>query len=248
MATRDEMAVSFGAAAAEYRAGRPEYPAEAVRWLIERVDPATGRIADVGAGTGKLTRAVIAAGASAVVAVDPDPVMLAALREELPDVPTMEGTAENLPFDDASLDAVILGQAWHWVEPVTGSLEVGRVVRAGGTLGLIWNIRDTSVEWVNRLTEIMHRSNAEILIDEGGPVVSDPFGELEQSSWSWTRAMTRDDLFSMARSRSYMITADVEERAAVEQRLHELFDELGVVDDATIDMPYVTTAFRARRN
>ena len=99
------------------------------------------RVADVGAGTGKLTRAVAATGAE-VVAIDPDPAMLATLRDAVPGVPTFLGTAEALPLPDAGLDAIVLGQAWHWVEPVAGSREVGRALRSGGVLGLIWNVRD----------------------------------------------------------------------------------------------------------
>ena len=118
------------------------------------------RVADVGAGTGKLTRAAVELGAE-VVAVDPDPKMLAVLRENVHGVPTFVGSAESLPLPDASVDAVLLGQAWHWVEPRAGSAEVGRVLRSGGVLGLVWNIRDESVPWVARMTRIMHGSYAE---------------------------------------------------------------------------------------
>lgn len=239
------MARSFGAAAEAYQAGRPSYPAEAVGWMLEPVGTSP-RVADVGAGTGKLTRVVRDLGAD-VVAVDPDPGMLAALSAELPDVRTFEGTAEHLPFDAGALDAVVLGQAWHWVEPVAGSAEIGRVVRAGGVLGLIWNIRDTDVDWVRRLGEIMHLSNAEIMIDEGGPVVANPFAVVEKRVWRWARPMTRAQLFALARSRSYLITAAPEELTRIEGGLGELFDEIGAVGEQVVDLPYVTSAFRAVR-
>src|SRR6218665_193187 len=155
-----EMATSFGAEAGHYEAGRPEYPFEAVAWMLEPMPAGSRRIVDVGAGTGKLTRVLAAAPDAEIVAVDPDASMLAALRKAVPGVPTFSGTAESLPLPDAGVDAVVLGQAWHWVDPVAASAEIGRVTRSGGVLGLIWNLRDERADWVRRLTEIMHGSNA----------------------------------------------------------------------------------------
>ncbi|KAA9110149.1 class I SAM-dependent methyltransferase [Microbacterium rhizomatis] len=249
MASREDMSTSFGRMVGEYEAGRPGYPLAAVAWMLE---PATItgnplRAADVGAGTGKLTRVLAETGAD-VIAVDPDADMLAALRAELPDVPTLAGTAEQIPVPDGSLDAVVLGQAWHWVDPVAGSAEVGRTLRPGGVLGLVWNIRDDRAEWVARMTEIMHQSNAEIMMSEGGPRVTAPFGPLEEARFEWSRPMTADRLLAMARSRSYLITATADDRARIEGDLLDLFDELPELSSGgEIELPYVTRAFRAVR-
>jgi SAM-dependent methyltransferase len=244
----DERATSFGAQAGSYEVGRPEYPFDAVAWMLERMPEGSRRIADVGAGTGKLTRALVAAPEAEVVALDPDPVMLAALRDAIPGVPTFVGSAERLPLPNASLDAVVLGQAWHWVEPAAGSVEIGRVVRTGGVLGLIWNIRDERQEWVRRLTEIMHGSAAEEMLAAGDPVVDAPFGPLEQELWEWMRPMTRAQLHSMATSRSYVITASADEKERIRRDMDALFDELGLDDSGVIELPYVTRAFRAIRS
>ncbi|MBO0979272.1 class I SAM-dependent methyltransferase [Microbacterium sp. SD291] len=244
----DERATSFGAEAGSYEAGRPEYPFEAVAWMLETMPEGVRRIADVGAGTGKLTRALANAPDAEVVAIDPDPTMLAALRDRVPGIPTFAGTAEHLPLPDASVDAVVLGQAWHWVDPVAASAEIGRAVRPGGVLGLIWNIRDERADWVRRLTEIMHSSPAENMVNgPHGPQVSEPFGELESGSWEWNRAMSRTELHQMAFSRSYLITAAEDERTLIRRRMDDLFDELGL-GDGTIDLPYITTAFRTTRS
>lgn len=248
MTGRDVRATSFGSEADAYEAARPDYPFEAVAWMLERLPHGARRIADVGAGTGKLTRVLTEAPDAEVVAIDPDPAMLAKLRATVPGVPTFTGTAESLPLPDASLDAVVLGQAWHWVEPVTASAEVGRVVRAGGTLGLIWNTRDNRVEWVRRLTAIMHASAAEELLDGDGPTVAAPFGALERERWEWVRPMTRAQLHRMADSRSGLITASEEERRSIHAAMDDLFDELGVDGGATVDLPYVTRAYRSLRD
>jgi SAM-dependent methyltransferase len=249
MASREEMSTSFGQMAGAYEVGRPDYPAEAVAWMLTPVTVAGEpiRVADVGAGTGKLTR-LIATVTDEVVAVDPDEAMLAQLHETMPGTPTILGTAEATALPDASLDAVLLGQAWHWVDPLAGPAECGRVLRPGGVLGLIWNIRDETVPWVRRLTEVMHGSQAEEMLAAGDPIVGTPFGPLERKDWHWIRPMTRTTLLTMARSRSFLITAPDEVRASIESGLTGLFDEIGAIGDAVVDVPYVTQAYRALRS
>lgn len=253
MASREEMSTSFGRVAAVYEAGRPEYPAEAVEWMLapvaSRAHPV--RVADVGAGTGKLTRALREAGAEAV-AIDPDAGMLDQLRSAVPGVPTFVGTGERLPLPDGAVDAVVFGQAWHWVDPAAASVECGRVLRPGGVLGLVWNVRDESVEWVAELTRIMKPSSAEQFVrrfaaDGSNAEIRDPFGPPDAAEWAWVRPMTRDALLAMVRSRSYVITAAPDERARIEAGIAALFDEIGAVGDAVVDMPYRTTARRARK-
>jgi len=242
-----ERATSFGSETGSYEKGRPEYRPDAVAWLLEPLPEGDKAVVDIGAGTGKLTRAVLALGGTGVTAVDPDPKMLDALREKTPGVEAVTGTAEALPLADAVADAATLGQAWHWVDPVAASAEIGRVVRPGGVLGLIWNVRDDRTEWVRRLTEIMGGSAAEEMIGDNAVRVAAPFGELEERRWEWARDMTRAELHAMASSRSMIITSPPEEKARIAQAMDDLFDELGLVEGATLSMPYVTAAYRAIR-
>jgi SAM-dependent methyltransferase len=248
MAGREELSRSFGAVADVYESGRPGYPSEAVAWMLApvRAEGRVLRVADGGAGTGKLARAAVEFGAQ-VVAVDPDAAMLAQLRERVHGVPTFVGSAERMPLPAASLDALLYGQAWHWVDPTAAAPEAARVLRAGGVLGLIWNIRDEREPWVRRLTAIMKGSHAEEMLAAGDPPVGRPFGDLERARWRWSQPMTRDALFAMARSRSHVITASAQERARIEDGLELLCDEIGAVGDDTVELPYVTNAFRALR-
>lgn len=246
MASREEMSTSFGAAAGVYESGRPEYPREAVEWLLAPVRSGERalRVADVGAGTGKLTRTLVEAGAE-VVAIDPDPHMLATLRGNVHAVPTFVGTGERMPLPDASLDAVTFGQAWHWVDPDPASREVARVLRSGGVLGLIWNVRDERVDWVERLTAIMHGSAAEAMIAEGGPEARHPFSSFARRTWEWKRPITRPEFLDMVASRSCIITAEPAERERILREVGELYDEVG--GGGGVALPYRTEAFRAVR-
>lgn len=233
-------ATSFGQHAGAYDRGRPDYPAEAVAWMLEGVG---SEVVDVGAGTGKLTRVVQATG-RVVVAVDPDAAMLAALSSREPSIRTLVGTAERLPLADDSADAIVVGQAWHWVDVAPASQEAGRVLRPGGTLGLIWNIRDRSEPWVAEFAQMMESSAGEDLVEGPGPRVAEPFGELEAATFSWTRELSAEQLGELVSSRSSIIAASAADRAAILAEVHEL---AGRVSDGhgMLRMPYVTHVFRA---
>lgn len=223
-----------------YERARPGYPAAAIEWLL----PGSGsKVLDVGAGTGKLSAQLSRAG-HVVLAVDPDPAMLAVLSRRLPAVATAVGSAEDLPIDDLAVDAVTFGQSWHWVDPVLASHEAARVLRPGGRLGLFWNIRDESMEWVAELSAIMQSSAAEGMLAAGPPQVAAPFTALEHATWQWTSTLTVDGLVDLAASRSYVIALDNEERGRVLEAVHLLGER--VADAAgSIHLPYRTHGFRA---
>lgn len=243
MSARDDALAGrrFGDAAAEYEAGRPEYPTEAVGWLIRDAT----QVADIGAGTGKLTAALVRAGTD-VVAVEPDAGMLTALEREVPQARAVLGTAEALPLPDASVDAVVFGQAWHWVDVDVASAEAGRVLRPGGALGLIWNVRDSSVDWVRALGGIMKGSAAEAMILDDAVRVAAPFEVLERREWQWRRPMTVDQIVAMAASRSYVIALEPDERTEVLRGVRTLLaTHPDTAGRDTLDLPYTTAAFRA---
>lgn len=235
----DDKALSFGSAAGAYDRARPEYPAEAVAWFLP---DGPKQVADVGAGTGKLTGVLAAAGHD-VTAIEPDAQMLDALRGRLPGIHALIGTGEQIPLGDASVDAVTFGQAWHWVDPQLASPEAARVLRPGGSLGLFWNLRDESVDWVHELSEVMHPSTAETMIAESGVVVTAPFGEPEHVTFDWTLDFDADGLVDLAASRSYVITETPERRARILDGVRTLAER--VADSSgRVAMPYRTHVYR----
>jgi SAM-dependent methyltransferase len=152
----------FARAADAYEHGRPGYPPAAVEHLCEALGIGPGRaVLDLAAGTGKLTRLLVPTGAELVV-VEPVGEMRAALARALPGATALAGTAEDIPLPADSVDAVVAGSAFHWFHGDESLAEIHRVLRPGGRLGLLWNVRDESVPWVAELTAIMepHRGSA----------------------------------------------------------------------------------------
>jgi ubiquinone/menaquinone biosynthesis C-methylase UbiE len=229
------LAASFDRAAGVYERSRPGYPAALVDWLLRDAPEA---VADVGAGTGKLTR-LLAARVPTVHAVDPSPRMLDQLRAAVPTADVLVGSAEAIPLPDASVDLVAVAQAWHWVDPERALPEVRRVLRPGGALVLVWNQRDPDVPWVAALTEAMRPTHGDRFLETGAL----PEGEVERFVTTWELPFDRAGLHELVDSRSAVITADAPERAAIHAAVDAVLDahpEAGGV------MPYRTLGFRIR--
>jgi SAM-dependent methyltransferase len=243
---RQARAVSFGAVADAYERGRPPYPPEAIDWLL----PAgAARVLDLGAGTGKLTRQVSDRGLD-VTAVEPSEGMREQLRRVVPGVRALAGSAERIPLPGRSVDAVLVAQAWHWVDPVVAVPEVARVLRPGGLLGLLWNIRDERAGWVAELGAALRRSDGPQSASNtvsSAPPVGPPFSPVERHDVEWVHHISPDALIDMVASRSYVITLPTAGRAALlgeVRRLTQTHPALAGADD--IALPYVTRCWRAR--
>src|SRR4051812_24312774 len=123
-----------------YVRGRPDFPPAAIDWLLGDLALGPGKtVIDLGAGTGKFTRLLIETGA-VVIAVEPSATMLERLARDLPGVAALRGTAQAIPLTEASIDAVVCAQAFHWFASAAALAEIRRVLKPGGMLGLIWNI------------------------------------------------------------------------------------------------------------
>jgi SAM-dependent methyltransferase len=143
-------AVGFARSAEDYERARPGYPRAAVAWLLSRI-AAGASVLDLAAGTGKLTRPLIDAGLE-VVAVEPVEEMRAALPAG---ARVVDGTAEAIPLDDCSVDAVTVGQAFHWFDGEAALAEIQRVLRPDGLLALFWNRRLESDPVNRRISELL---------------------------------------------------------------------------------------------
>ena len=235
-----DRSLSFGAQAAAYERGRPSYPPEAIDWLLQ---PSASTVLDLGAGTGKLTTRLVERGLD-VIAVDPIAEMLEVLSASLPDTPALLGTAEDIPLDDDSVDAVLVAQAWHWFDPRRAISEVVRVLRPGGRLGLVWNTRDERLGWVKDLGDIIDRE-----YDPRGTTLPAPFADVRHHQVEWTNYLTPQALIDLVASRSYCITSPAEVRTRTLDRVRELLTTHPALASAPgVALPYVTVCLRATLN
>jgi SAM-dependent methyltransferase len=237
--TWTQQALSFGSAASAYERGRPSYPPDAIDWLLP---PGARTVLDLGAGTGKLTARLVERGLD-VVAVDPIAEMLEVLSASLPDTPALLGTAEEIPLADNSVDAVLVAQAWHWVDPARAVPEAARVLRPGGRLGLVWNTRDERLGWVKDLGRIIGHEHDPFTHQVPLPA---PFKGVQRHQVEWTNYLTPQAVIDLVASRSYCITSPTEVRDRTLERVRELLNTHPALAHSTgLAMPYVTVCIRA---
>lgn len=252
MGVHDVAETGFGAGAEAYERGRPSYPDDVVRWLAAQLGIASGsRVVDVAAGTGKLTRLLTGLGAD-IVAVEPVAAMRSKLEESVEGVEVIDGTAEALPFDDASIDAVTVAQAFHWFDGPAALAEIGRVLRPGGGLGVVWNERDSREPWVDELSQLIRwdergrwRVPYTLEIDWGMRLTEfgGPFTAPERYDTRHLHPMDPDTLVNRVLSTSYLASLPGAEQAELADRVRALVAPLG----EHFDLPYVTVAWATSR-
>lgn len=246
--------MSFGAVAEAYERGRPSYPSDAVAWLI---GDKPCRVLELGAGTGKLTRQLLAHGHQ-VVATDPDPAMLDVLTRELPEVHTILGSAEDIDLPDQSVDVVVAAQSYHWFDPDRALPEVARLLRPGGRFAIAWNERDNRIPWVKRLGTLIAPSQqtSEDQTGSDQTSVSEPHDPTEDLAWSELFIGVEESLFKsrqhldrntiadLVLSCSQISTLDDDARGQILQAVLALYDDYGRGMDG-MQLPYFTCCYRA---
>ena len=228
----------------------------AARWAVE---PARGlRVLDLGAGTGKLTATLLALGAD-VTAVEPDPAMLAELRRAMPDVRALSGSAEAIPLPDASVDAVVAGNAMHWFDMAVAGPEIARVLAPGGILAGLWNAVDDRVDWVAGLALVSgsaaigprdtpaswRAETAEMHLPKTGDAAR--FGSPEQAEFAHEQRRTADSLVATLATRAGMLVMPDEEREATLGRIRAFLAARPETADGEFALPMLTCVLRVRR-
>jgi SAM-dependent methyltransferase len=222
--------VGYARAVGAYQRGRPGYPPAAVNFLAERLRLGPGRtIVDLAAGTGKLTRPLLATGAE-VVAVEP----VAEMRAALPaGARAVDATAEVMPLTAASADAVAVAQAFHWFDGDAALAEIHRVLRSGGALALVWNRRRMDDPLNQAIEELIapHRGRKSAFHTDAWRVAferTELFGPLEKRVFPHQQSLDADGLADRIASVSFIAALDAKERAKVLQAVRDLAGADGV--------------------
>lgn len=241
--------LTFGAHADAYERARPEWPEEAARWLV----PEDAQlVVELGAGTGKLTRAVAALGVR-VVAVEPDPRMLAVLRGL--GLEGVEGSAEAIPFGDGVADGVVTGSALHWFDLDAALPEFHRVLRPGGRLGFGWNHRDERHPTTAAMSAAIYASRPSGQTSgwrrrnwPAAVVAGDFFRDVEQTVFPHVHELPREALDDHLTSYSGLAAVDEMARARVFERVAAILDaDSSLHDGDRLRLPFVVHAYRATR-
>jgi SAM-dependent methyltransferase len=247
---------SFGTAAVAYAEHRPDYARAAVRWTLER-SPGE-RVLDLGAGTGKLAGALFAQGLD-VIAVEPDAAMLTELRRALPAVRALPGRAEAIPLPDASVDAVLAGNAMHWFDMDVAGPEIARVLTPGGILAGLWNVVDDRVDWVAGLARVSgsavvgprdtptswRTETAGMLLPETALALR--FGSPERAEFAHGQRRTADSLVATLATRAGMLVMPEQERQATLGRIRAFLASRRETARGEFVLPMLTCALRVQR-
>lgn len=246
-------ATGFASGADTYAKGRPDYPAALSAWLHGTLRLGPGRaVADLGAGTGKFTGLLAATGTS-VTAIEPVDAMRARLAASLPGVSALAGSAEAIPLPDASLDALVCAQAFHWFSTPAALAEIRRALKVGGRVGLVWNVRDESVPWVAALTAIMAAHEGDAPRYHTGAwrrlFPADGFGPLHEEAFAHGHTGTPDRVvLDRVLSVSFIAALAEPEREKVATRVRDLIARTPeLAGRAEVTFPYRTHAYWCER-
>jgi SAM-dependent methyltransferase len=246
VATRAERASSFGAIAEDYDRLRPAPPDEAISWLLP---DGCATAVDLAAGTGLVSRA-LAGRVERVVAIEPDPRMAAVLRARSAEVRVLRGVGEAIPLAAASVDAVLISSAWHWLNASLAIPELARVLREGGRLCVLRSGLDQETGWLRDARRPDRSGRDEQLRDTSGRYQDLPstgqFGNVARESFSFTRTMSAGEFTDLMATYSALITASETERAEDLARVRSELDRL-FPGGGPIEVPMRTRCWRADR-
>jgi SAM-dependent methyltransferase len=237
-------AAGFGSAADVYERARPSYPPEAIDWLLMRTGAGLDdTIVDLGAGTGKLTRLLVPSGAR-IIAVEPLPEMRALIGAG----EAIDGTAEAIPLADGAAALVTVAQAFHWFDLDRALPEIHRVLRPGGCLALVWNMRDLEDPVQRGVEDLLAPYRGRLRAQREGkwraPFAASPlFGDPETAEFRYEQSFTADDLQDRVASTSFVAAMSEEERRPLLDQVRALVADR----DEPFPFPYVTEVIVSRR-
>jgi SAM-dependent methyltransferase len=227
---------AFGTAADAYATGRPSYPRDAVEWALA---PEARTVLDLAAGTGRLTSRLLELGLD-VIAVEP----LAEMRAHIPApaVP-LDGSAEDLPLDDGSVDAVLVGQAFHWFDVPRATAEMRRVLRPSGTIGLFWNMLDDGEPWIDEFCDLVEAEErfSRLDPDQGPPYDVDGLTTPERHLFRHVERYDVERLLAFVLSRSQTILSTDDKREQLVEGIRR------IAPPGVFDVPLVCEAWRGVR-
>ena len=251
MSVDPRAASGFADVAHAYAQGRPSYPAEAIDHIVASFQlNETSSVLDLAAGTGQLSRLFRMRGRR-VFAVEPASAMRARIAADLPDVTIVGGTAEAIPLADGAVDAVVIGEAFHWFDTASATAEIARVLRPEGGVALLWNTptwTNETTHWLKDFRQLVtHRKQAAGDYPAGDGRWRDEimhtglFTDLQYAEFHHTQTLEPAQFLALVTSWSWIANLDAQQRQAA------LDDVAALVErEHRVEIPYRTDLYLAR--
>ena len=244
----------FSQNAVLYQQARPNYPQAIVEWLKQDLAlTADSRIADLGAGTGKFIP-YLQQVSSHLTAIEPIEEMLQQLQHRFPEVKTKQADSQNLSFPNEYFDAIICAQSFHWFADHASLDEIYHVLKPQGSLGLIWNQRDTEIDWVAAIANLIapfegdtpryHKGDWQQALD-----THTQFQLIGKSQFQFEHiGIVEHVVIQRILSTSFIATASPIDKAMLRHELEKIINTyLDLQLDEEIAFPYITHAYHYQK-
>ncbi len=250
--TIDPRAASgFAGVAEDYERGRPSYPPAAIDRIADHLGLTTAStVLDLAAGTGQLS-ILLQPRVGRIIAVEPAAAMRERIEARLPQARVLDGTAEAIPLDDREVDAVVVGEAFHWFQTQAAAEEIARVLMPQGGIALLWNTPTWTVEttpWLEDFRAVVARHKRAAGEYPAGAATWRPklertglFDDLTHVELAHAQTLDQAGFLAQVRSWSWVANLEHVRREAVLEQVRKL-----VQHHVEIVIPYRTDLHLAR--
>lgn len=243
----------FSSAAELYQQVRPNYPQAIVTWLKDELNIHPDAVAiDLGSGTGKFLH-YLKQVTSNIIAVEPIPAMLEQLKIVHPEVKTLQASSHQIAQSTHSVDAILCAQSFHWFAERQTLQEMHRLLKPQGHLGLVWNQRDISVDWVKALADYIAPFESDTPRFHSNQW-QNVFQQQELFEFQSLSTFTQHQVGSVEQvvskrllSTSFIAAMSAADQAKMKTAFESIvFEHTGLMPHDEVSFPYITYAYHYR--
>lgn len=228
---------------------RPTYPDSVVEYLLYVVGLKKAIVADIGAGSGILTKQIMSK-VSRIYAIEPNSSMRKACEKNcaLDKCIIVDGCAEDTNLQDKSVDFITVAQAFHWFDKELAKTEFKRILKTGGKVILIWNAKDTQSKFIKENDDLCRRLCSQfaenLREDTSRDKLNNDFfkgNSCEYRFFKNNKSMSLQDYIGVSLSSSYAPNEEDRNYYEFIDKLKEIFNKYS--KNEIVDYPYITDCY-----